>query len=262
MPLSTLRAGSNRFLSHVASLTRLTGRTLYWSFVAPFHRKSYTYAEVTYQMNRVGLQSFAIIALTTFLIGMILVLQSAYIAEPYGQLELVPGGVAVSLTREIAPLLVALVMTGRVGAAYTAELGAKTVSDEILALNCMAINPIGFLIAPRFVALLIMCPVLTIYGNAMGILGGYTIGTLHYGIAPSIYLESTFDLMQNRDILSGLAKSVVFAMIISMVGCYKGFIVQGGSTGVGRSTMEAVVTSMVLIIAGDAIFTGLSIVYW
>ena len=250
------------FFSHVASISRLTVQTLYWTFVAPFYRKAYSYREVAFQMNRVGVQSFAIISLVTMLIGVILVLQTAYIAEPYGQLDAVPGGVAVSLTREIGPLLVAVVITGRVGAAYAAELGAQAVSDEIMALHCMGINPIGFLIAPRFLALLVMLPVLTVYGNFMGMAGGYLIGTLHYGIDPGVYIQSTFDMMKNKDIFSGALKSFVFAAIVCMVGCYKGFTVTGGSTGVGKSTMEAVVSCIVLIIAADAIFTALTIFYW
>ncbi len=260
--LARVGKSGSYFFSHVASLSRLTLTSAYWTFVAPFHRKAYAYKEVVWQMNRVGVQSLPIVSLITFLIGVILVLQTAYLAEPFGQLDAVPGGVAVSLTREIGPLLVAIVVTGRVGAAYTAELGAQQVSDEIMALECMAINPIGFLVAPRFLALLIMLPVLTIYGNLMGILGGYAIGTLHYGLSHEVYMDSTFDFMQNKDMISGVLKSLLFAVIIAMVGCYKGLTVKGGSTGVGKATMEAVVLCMVLIIAGDAIFTAITIFYW
>lgn len=255
--LAALGRNSELFLSHVASIGSLTWQTLYWTFFAPFSTKAYSYDEVSYQMNRVGVQSFIIITLVTTLIGMILVLQTAYLVEPYGQLDLVPGGVAVSLTREIGPLLVAIVVTGRVGAAYTAELGAMNVSDEIMALECMAVNPIGFLIAPRFLALLVMLPVLTIFGNTMGMLGGYVIGTTMYDIAPSVYYTNTFDMMQNKDIISGMIKSVIFAIIVAMVGAYKGFTVKGGSTGVGKATMESVVTSIVLIILSDAVITAI-----
>lgn len=254
--------GAALFFAHVASMTRLGVQVLYWTFVAPWSRKAFTYRDLLFQMQRVGVKSFPIIALVTGLIGVILVMQGAYFAEPYGQLSMVPGGVAVSMTREIGPLMVALVITGRVGAAYAAELGAQQVSNEVMALRCMAINPIGFLVSPRFLALLIMLPVLTVYGNAMGIAGGYTIGTLHYEISHEVYLANTFDFMKTQDLLTGLMKSVIFAVIIGMVGCYKGLTVRGGSTGVGRNTMEAVVLSMVLIIASDAVFTGLNIIYW
>ncbi len=252
----------NLFFSHVASIATLSKQTLYWTFIAPFHRKAYTYKEVIFQMNRVGLQSFGIVALTSFLIGVILTLQSAYVAEPYGQMEMVPGAVAVSLVREIAPLMVAIVITGRVGAAYAAELGAQKVSDEITALECMAIHPVGFLIAPRFLALMVMLPALTVYGNAVGIFGGYVIGVTNYGLARETYMDATFTFVVVQDILSGLMKSIVFAFIICMVGCYKGFTVRGGSTGVGKATMEAVVVSLVLIIAGDALFTAITLQYW
>ena len=250
------------FFSHVASLSKLLGSTCYWTFFAPFRRKAFSGRDVALQMDRAGVQSFYIISLVIFLIGMILVLQTANFAESYGQIDMVPGAVAVSLTREIGPLLVAIVVTGRVGAAFAAELGAQKVSNEILALQCMAINPIGYLIGPRFLALLIMLPVLTIYGTAMGLLGGYVLGTLHYGISHQVYIDSTFSLMENKDVLSGVLKSVVFAIVIAMVGCYKGFTVKGGSMGVGKATMEAVVTSIILIIAADAVFTALMIQYW
>ncbi|MFC1588161.1 MlaE family ABC transporter permease [Planctomycetota bacterium] len=255
-PIAEIGRKSNFFFSHLASISKLTYNTLYWTFIAPFYRKSYSYHEVVFQMDRVGVQSFGIVSLVTFLIGVILVLQTAYLMEPYGQLTMVPGGVAVSLTREIGPLLVAIVVTGRVGAAYAAELGAMKVGDEVMALQCMAVNPVGFLVAPRFLALLIMLPVLTVYGNFMGMLGGYMVGTIHYGIAHSVYIDNTFDFMETKDITSGIMKSVVFAVIIAMVGAYKGFTVEGGSVGVGKATMQAVVTCIVLIIASDALFTA------
>jgi len=256
-----LRTGIS-FLSHVASISRLGVQILYWTFIAPMRGKTYTMREVSFQMDRAGIKSFPIIALVMFLIGVILVLQTAYLVEPLGQLNLVPGAVAVSITREIGPLIVAIVVTGRVGAAYAAELGSQKVSNEIMALQCMAINPIGFLIAPRFLALIIMLPILTVYGTGMGIFGGYLIGTWHYGISSNVYLDVTFDMMNMKDLLSGALKSLVFAVVICLVGCYKGFTVKDGSTGVGKGTMEAVVTSIVLIIASDAIFTALMIMYW
>jgi len=250
------------FCNHVASISWLTTRTLYWTFLAPFYRKTYSLRQLGFQMDRAGVQSFNIVSLVLFLIGMILVLQTAYFAENYGQLDLVPGAVAVSLTREIGPLLTAIVVTGRVGAAYAAELGAQCVSNEISALQCMAINPIGFLIAPRFLALFLMLPTLTIYGATLGIFGGYVMGALNFGMSSHVYMEATLEAIEMKDMISGLIKSFVFAVIICMVGCYKGFTVQGGSTGVGKATMEAVVTSIVLIIASDAVFTGLMIQYW
>lgn len=250
------------FCAHVASMTRLTLQSFYWSLIAPFYRKTFTWRELMFQMDRAGLQSMFIVSLVMLLIGMILVLQTAYLAESYGQLDIIPGAVAITLTREIGPLLTAIVVTGRVGAAYTAELGAQNVNNEITALECMAINPVGFLIAPRFLALLFMLPTLTIYGTLLGLFGGFLIGVGNYGIAPNLYVEFTFELMMIKDLVSGLLKSVVFAIIICMVGCYKGFTVRGGSTGVGKATMEAVVTSIVLIIAADAVFTAVMIHYW
>lgn len=247
------------FFSHLASISRLFVATLYWAFLAPFRevRVAFNASGVMRLMYDTGVRSIPIVVLIAILVGVILVLQTAYQLQRYGQVHLVAGLVAVSVVRELGPLLTAILVTGRVGAAFTAELGTMKVSEEILALEVMAVNPIGFLVAPRFLALLLMLPCLTILANTMGLVGGFLIGTSVFGISAAAYVHTTLIWLLFADVLAGLIKSVVFAVIIVMVGCYRALIVEGGPEGVGQATMAAVVLTIVLIIVADSIFTAI-----
>ncbi len=211
------------------------------------------------EMNESGSRSLPIVALVSLLIGVILVLQTAYQLERFGQKSLVAAGVAVSVTRELGPLITAIVVTGRVGAGFAAQIGTMKVSEELLALRTMAIHPIWFLVSPRLLALLVMLPALTILADFIAIGGGFVIGVTVYDINPTIYFQNTFLYMKGSDILSGVEKSVIFAAIITMVSCHLAFRVSGGAHGVGRATRLAVVTCIVLIILSDMLFAAISI---
>jgi phospholipid/cholesterol/gamma-HCH transport system permease protein len=208
-------------------------------------------------MEEVGVKSTTIVFLVSFLIGVILAFQSAHQLQRLGALEFVGALVGVSILRELGPLMTALVMSGRVGAAFTAELGTMKVSDEVLALEIMALDPVKFLITPRFLALLIMLPCLTVMADLMGILGGFLIGVTTLGIDPVTYVNNSLDAMVMKDVVTGLIKSVVFAVIIVMVGSYMAFVIDGGAEMVGQNTRSAVVVSMILVIIADLIFTSL-----
>ena len=145
-------------------------------------------------MHETGVQSIPIVVLIAVLVGVILVLQTAYQLQRYGQVHLVAGLVAVSVTRELGPLLTAILITGRVGAAFTAELGTMKVAEEILALEVMAVHPVGFLVAPRFLALVLMLPCLTMVADVTGMLGGFVTGTTVYSISPAAYIVSGYSL--------------------------------------------------------------------
>lgn len=257
--METTLAKVGLFFSHLASIARLFAATLYWVFIAPFRepRAAFTIRGVVHLMYETGVRSIPIVVLIAALVGIILVLQTAYQLQRYGQVNLVAGLVAVSVVRELGPLLTAILVTGRVGAAFTAELGTMKVSEEILALEVMAVNPIGFLVAPRFLALLVMLPCLTIVANTMGLVGGFIIGTSAFGISAAAYVHTTLVWLLFADVLAGLVKSLVFAVIIVMVGCYRALVVEGGPEGVGQATMAAVVMSIVLIIVADSIFTAI-----
>jgi phospholipid/cholesterol/gamma-HCH transport system permease protein len=247
------------FLSHVASIARLFTATLYWLCVAPWRerRPGFTTQSLLTLMYETGVRSIPIVTLIAVLVGVILVLQTAYQLQRYGQINLVAGLVAISIVRELGPLLTAILVTGRVGAAFTAQLGTMKVSEEILALEVMAINPVGFLVAPRLLALVVMLPCLTLLADTMGLVGGFLLGTTVFNISAATYTSTTLQWLLFADIAAGLLKSAVFAVIIAMVGCYRALVVEGGAEGVGQATMASVVTSIVLIIVADSIFTAI-----
>ena len=165
--------------------------------------------------------------------------------------------VSVGVARELGPVLTALVVAGRVGAAITAELGTMKVTEQIEALDTMALSPIRFLVVPRFLALLVMLPCLTLFADLLGIFGGFLVGGFNLHLDPYRYITFSFQFMEWKDVWTGLVKSFVFAVIISMVGCYMGLKTKGGAEGVGKSTTLSVVTSFIFIILFDCILTGI-----
>jgi len=165
--------------------------------------------------------------------------------------------VAISMTRELGPLMTAIVVIGRSGSAFAAEIGTMKVTEEIDALETMALNPIQFLVTPKFLAMVFMMPCLTIWADFMGILGGSLFGVTSAGFTFPGYINATLDALYLRDIVSGLIKSVMFGMTITAVGCYEGFSTGAGAEQVGRSTTSAVVVSIFLVIAVDLLFTAL-----
>ncbi|MCE5244000.1 MAG: ABC transporter permease [Syntrophobacteraceae bacterium] len=243
------------FLRHLSSIAFLFRETLRWMIVKPFQGKPLRVKAAIAQMEEVGVKSLPIVFLVSFVIGIILVLQSAYQLEKFGALTYAASLAGVALTREMAPLLTAIVLAGRVSAAFTAELGTMLVTEEITALEVMAISPVAYLVVPRFIAMIVMLPCLTVLADAVGMLGGYAVGTTAIGIRSALYIQNTIDSLLIKDILTGLVKSVVFAGIIAMVGCYMAFVVRGGAEGVGRATMISVVASLICIILADCLFT-------
>ena len=231
--------------------------TLYWIFIAPFRKRPLKRESISHQMVFMGVRSIIIVFFVTLFTGMVLAMQSAYQLKQLGATIYVASLVGVSITRELGPVLTALVVAGRVGAAITAEIGSMKVTEQIEALDAMAINPIRFLVVPRFLALLLMLPCLTIIGDFVGMLGGYLIGVLNLNISSPLYIQTTIKFLELKDIYTGLSKSIVFAIIISMVGCYQGLNTKGGAEGVGRATTLSVVTSFVLIILADCVLTAI-----
>ena len=208
-------------------------------------------------MVRMGYESLPIVCLIAFFVGLIIAMQSAYQLKQFGAIIYVANLTAVSITRELAPLLTAIVITGRSGSAITAEIGTMKVSEEIDALNTMGLNTISYLVVPKTLAMLIMLPCLTIIADFIGIFGGYFISIATLDIASIRYVNQTVSALAFKDVFGGLVKSGFFALIIAVIGCYEGLNVEGGAEGVGKSTTKSVVTSIFLIIAADVFFTGL-----
>jgi phospholipid/cholesterol/gamma-HCH transport system permease protein len=240
------------FLYFLGGLSNLAAQTFCWTFVPPYQRR-----RIFDQAKRTGFDSLLIVSLIGMFIGMIMALQTAVLMQRLGSEMYIASIVALSLVRELGPVITALIVAGRVGAAITAEIGSMQVTEQIDALEVFATNPIKYLVVPRFVALSIMLPVLTLYANAVGIFGGYIICVYKMGISSSMYLKITADALLYKDLFTGLSKTVFFGMIIAFVSCYEGFNVEGGAEGVGKATRQSVVISFILIIAADCFFTAL-----
>ena len=241
----------------VGNVLRLFFDTIFWLIAGPLKNKSAKKDSIFSQMVFAGVGSLAIASFVSFFTGIVIAMQSAYQLSRFGANIYVAPMVSVGLARELAPVLTALVVAGRVGAAIAAELGTMKVTEQIEALETMALNPIRFLVVPRFLALLIMLPCLTILADIIGIFGGFLVGVFNLHLDPYRYITFSFKFMQWKDVWTGLVKSVVFAITIAMVGCYMGLKTKGGAEGVGKSTTLSVVTSFILIILFDCLLTGL-----
>ncbi|MFC1631764.1 MlaE family ABC transporter permease [Candidatus Omnitrophota bacterium] len=245
-------------LEKLVAEARLFLEALYWIFIAPFTRKkSVSWAATSHQMVFSGVHSLIIVFFVAFFTGVVLAMQSAYQLVQFGVKSLVASLVSVSMARELGPVFTALVVTGRVGSAITAEISSMKVNEQIEALDTMAINPVRYLVAPRLLALVIMLPCLTVLADIIGMLGGFVIGFFTLKINPGMYMDMTVRFLQLKDIYTGLAKSFVFAIIIATVGCHEGLSARGGAEGVGRATTISVVRSFIMIILADCILTGI-----
>ena len=244
-------------LAYIGSLASLGAQAAYYVFVAPFRGQRFRLQRAISQALDVGVRALPILSLITFFIGLILALQSAYELRKFGALNYVASAVAISMSRELGPLITAIVVIGRSGSAFAAEIGTMKVTEEIDALEIMAISPVQFLVAPKFLAMTLMLPCLTIWANSMGILGGALFGVAQADFTFWRYIQASLDALFLRDITTGLIKSVMFGATITAVGCQEGFATGAGAEQVGRSTTRAVVMSIFLVIAVDLVFTAL-----
>ena len=246
-----------RWIRVFVDFSSLCVETLYWVVMAPFKKKALHIHIVLEQMVFMGVQSVIIVFFVIFFTGIVLAMQSAPQLIQMGGLIYVSSLVSISICRELGPVLTALVVAGRIGAAITAEIGSMKVNEQVEALDTMAISPVRYLVVPKLLALFIMLPCLTVIGDASGLLGGYVIGVHNLKINSGLYIQTALKFLTLKDIYTGLSKSFIFAIIITMIGAYQGFKTRGGAVGVGKATTVSVVTSFILIIIADAIMTGI-----
>ena len=244
-------------LQAAARVSVLIVDTLTWLFVAPFKGKGLRVRSTVENFVEFGVRSLPIVGLICFLIGVILALQSSYTLDKWGANRFIAVLVAVSAIRELAPLMTAVLITGRSGSAITAEIGTMKVGEEIDALDVMGLNPIKFLVVPKFLGMILAVPCVTVIGMSIMIFGGFAAGVVIVGVDPATYFEMTVDSLAEKDFVIGLTKSFFFGVTICWVGVYRGFQVEGGAEGVGRMTTSSVVTSIFLIIIVDLAFTVL-----
>ncbi len=250
--LELLGVKTTKFIEEIGNVSLLFLQTIKWSLRPPIG-----FRNILKQMEEVGVRSIPVVLITAVSTGMVLALQSHTGFKRFNAESLVGTVVALSMTRELGPVLTALIVAGRAGAAMAAELGTMRVTEQIDALSTMAANPIKYLIVPRLLAGMLMLPILTIFSDAIGIAGGYFVAVQVLNVNPVVYLRRTTDFLEYDDIYGGLLKAFVFGIIIATVSCYKGFNTQGGAEGVGKATTGAVVLSSMLILISDYFLTAM-----
>ena len=230
----------------------LFGETLVWTIRPPYRIRNLFVA-----MEFVGVGSLFIVMLTGLFTGAVFALQGAGAFRLFNAESLVGPTVGLSLARELSPVLTGLMVTGRAGSGIATELGTMRVTEQIDALYTMAVNPVQYLVVPRFIAGLVMVPMLSVLFTMVGMIGCYFVGVVLLNIDEGIFIEKVRWFVDYRDITSGLIKACVFGGILTMVGCYKGFFASGGARGVGLATTQSVVVSSVLILIADYFLTAL-----
>jgi phospholipid/cholesterol/gamma-HCH transport system permease protein len=218
--------------------------------------KTGNWKEVLPTMERSGADAVPIVILINFLVGFVMAFQGANQLKQFGANIFVADLVGLSVTRELGPLMTAIILCGRSGAAFAAELGSMKVSEEIDALRTMGFGPIRYLVLPKAMALMLVLPLLTLIGDFVGMLGGMVVGLTSLGLTVSGYVNETQKALSMWDVFSGLVKSVVFALAITLIACQQGFATTGGAEGVGRRTTSSVVSILFTLILIDAGFTA------
>jgi phospholipid/cholesterol/gamma-HCH transport system permease protein len=250
--LDNVAARVREVLEEVAGHAELAGRSI-WAMVKP----PYEVGTWLTQAEQIGVRSLGVASITTIFTGMVLALQTAVSLPSLGVKYYIGTVVAKSLTRELGPVLVALIVGGRIGAGMTAELGTMKVTEQIDAMRAMAADPIKKLVVPKLVASLVMLPCLTILGDFLGILGGLLIGVWQLQLPAGIYINDTLSSLTIADVMSGVGKSFFFAFCITIAACYQGLNAKGGADGVGRATTNTVVYASIAVLISDFFLTKL-----
>ena len=231
---------------------RMLLRTIVWAGRPPFD-----FGEWLRQMVRVGVDSVPVVFLTTMFTGMVMALQTFNGFHRVHAENFVGSAVALAMLRELSPVLVGLMVAGRVGSSMAAEIGTMRVTEQIDALKSLATDPVQYLVVPRVAAGIVMLPLLVVLGDALGIGGGYLVAVKLMGSNPLIYEQNTFAFLGLNDIWSGLIKASAFGLILTLTGCVRGYYTTGGAEGVGRSTTAAVVSASLVILLTDFFLTKL-----
>ncbi len=250
--VETIGRGAKRFVEEAGGLTLTFFSAFRLAWVRPFGIQN-----LLRQMETIGVGSIPVALITAAFTGMVLALQSHTGFSRFNAESLVGTVVALSMTRELGPVLTGLIVAGRAGAAMAAELGTMQVTEQIDALATMGVNPVKYLISPRLLASLIMLPILTALSDIVGVVGGFLVSVYLLDANAGVYRRRTTQYLELNDIMSGIMKAAVFGVIIATVSCYKGFSTKGGAEGVGRATTSAVVVSELSILIANYFLTAL-----
>ena len=239
-------------LREVGAIWLLTARGM-----AALVRPPYEFRSWLSQMGHLGVSSLGVASVTTLFTGMVLALQTAYSLPELGVKYYIGSVVSKSLTRELGPVLVALIVGGRIGSGMTAELGTMKVTEQVDAMRSMAADPIKKLVVPKLAATLVMLPVLTVLGDLLGILGGLFVAVNQLNLSVGLYINDVVQTLTMEDVFNGLGKSVFFACFIAIIGCHNGLTASGGAEGVGHATTRTVVWASIMVLVSDFFLTKL-----
>lgn len=242
-------------VEHLGEIASLIGNTAKAVFRRPLEFDS-----TIYQMESLGVRSMGIVAVSSLFIGMVMTIQFAFGLRRFGGLEYIPRVVVLSFARELAPTLTAVIVGGRIGSGMAAEVGAMNVTEQVDAIRALGADPVKKLVVPRVVAAILVMPILGMFAFALGILGAIFVCKYQFGISEEYFMQSALEATEMQDFLSGLAKTPVFGLIISIVGCHFGLRTTGGTEGVGLSTTRTVVVVSIAILVADFMMTKLAIV--
>jgi len=249
--LQAIGATAERLAYAVGLYPLLMGKVL-----ERLHKPPWFFSLIIKQCEMVGVQSLPVVLLTAVFTGMVLALQSWVAFHRFGAESMIATVVSLSMLRELGPVLVGLMVAGRVGASFAAELGTMRVSEQIDALWTLSTDPVRYLVIPRMLAAMLMMPLLVMLADAIGMLGGYFISVNALDQNPHTYIEHSYDYLELIDLYSGLLKAMVFGGIIGLVSCAEGYYCDGGAAGVGKATTRAVVVSAMTILIADYILTA------
>jgi phospholipid/cholesterol/gamma-HCH transport system permease protein len=246
--------GAVRGLEFLGFGASIASQALSWLVLGRRRHQPVRSASIFAQMMEIGVRALPIVSMLSLTIGVMLAIQGINALESFGAQHQVAVGVALSVTREFSPLITGILVAGRSGSALAARLGTMTISNEIDALRVMGINPVRFLVVPHLVAMVVMLPVLVVWSDFLSILGAGIYITTDQGISAGAYVDQTLRYLDPGDVIHGLGKSVIFAVLITIVGVINGASVRGGAEGVGRVTTSSVVHAITAIVVTDMLF--------
>ncbi|MBP1739406.1 MAG: hypothetical protein H6Q48_1699 [Deltaproteobacteria bacterium] len=250
-----------RHINDLRYLTSFTGSVFLALLYVCRHPRSLRKEDTVLAMQKTGVDALPIVGLISFLLGLIIAFMSSVQLRQFGADIYVASLVSLAMTRELGPIMTAIIVAGRSGSAFAAEIGTMRISEEIDALFTMGFDPTRFLAIPKVIASLVVVPLLTLFSDVFAILGGLVVGVLMLDLTANAYMAQTFVTLAPFDVFLGVLKSAVFAFLISWIGCFRGFRVRGGAAGVGEATTSAVVSSIFLIILTDSVFSVI-LRYW
>jgi phospholipid/cholesterol/gamma-HCH transport system permease protein len=249
-PVEDIGGLTIRFFESVGEAVVLLFKAIYLAFIPPYDNRL-----LARQCEIIGLSSLPVVAVVNMFVGMVFALNSFAGFNRFGASDFTAPVVALAITREMAPVMTALIVAGRAGSAMAAEIGTMKVTEQIDALWTLATNPINYLVVPRILAATIMLPTLCLFADAIGIWGGYIVSVGIMGQNPQIYIQGTWNGLIASDVIGGLFKATVFGFLLALTCCHFGFATKGGAEGVGRSTTQSVVFSFIIILIADFFLT-------